>query len=88
MIAEMQSLIGEKQLIHCFHVGKCTAHRSPGYFAHVTDASGNLQFRAEADSMEKAMRQLLDRIVENRIVKPNVLPGMTTPPPFKMPGIG
>jgi hypothetical protein len=79
-LADMERMICEKQMIHVLHAGKCTAFRSPGYFAHAKDQAGNLQFQFEADTLEGAVRGLVDKIDATRAA----LPGMT----LKMPGMG
>lgn len=82
---EMDMLIGNNSQslsdLHCYFVGICTAHRSPGRFAVVRNKAGKDVASAEGATSEDALRNLINKLKS----KPS-MPAMPSAKP-KMPGM-
>ena len=62
ILAELQALIGPDMPYHCYSMGDCTAHKSPGFFASVKTRSGEVPFAAEGATLEEAVGNLLAKM--------------------------
>lgn len=86
MLNELERLIGPDTPYHCYSMGNCTAHRSPGFFASVKTRDGGVPHAAEGATLEDAVRNLLAKLRTPPVTMPRpMMPGMTTRP--QMPGV-
>jgi len=84
ILSRLQALIGPDTPYHCYSMGNCTAHRSPGFFASVKTQSGEVPFAAEGATLEEAVKNLLAKMQPTPVSMP-AMPGITTRP--QMPGM-
>ena len=84
MLNELESLIGPGTPYHCYSMGNCTSHRSPGFFASVKTQDGAVPHAAEGATLEEAVANLLAKLRTPPLTMP-AMPGIVTRP--QMPGM-